>query len=198
MIKIIYFDFAKVLISYSNAFKKVCFDFNLNFDNFSNFYKKFENDLSLGKITTDEFWEKCIEKYNLNKAKNYSFIKWWVLGYKTIKPIGDLIYSLENKIDIGIISNIGSGNWKLALKYKKAPAIKYKKVYLSYKLKMKKPDPNIYEKIQKETKVNPNELLFIDDKEENLAIPKKMGWKTVLFDMNEAETGIKKIKSFLK
>lgn len=198
MIKIIYFDFGGVLIDYSSVFRKVCSDFNLNFEDYLNFYLSFQDDLSLGKLTTNEFWEKCIEEYNLNDTEKYDFIKWRIFDFKIIRPISDLIYSLENKIDIGIISNIGSGTWETAFKYKMVPNINYKKVYLSYKLKMKKPGSDIYEKIGKESLVGSSEILFVDDQERNLKIPRSMGWKTVLFDMNEAEKGVEEIKAFLK
>jgi len=198
MIKQIYFDFGAVLVNYERIFQKVCRDFCLNFDDFIDFYNQFDSDLSEGKVKTEEFWGKCIEKYNLKNAKDYDLPKSWVSDYDIIQPINDLIYLLENKIDIGIISNIGSGIWQAALKHKMVPNIKYKKVYLSYDLKMMKPNSEIYEKIQKESLVKAGEILFVDDKEINLLVPKSIGWKTVLFDMTKAEDGVKEIKRFLK
>ena len=197
MIKQIYFDFGAVLVNYERVFQKVCCDFSLNFNNFLEFYSQFDINLSEGKIKTEEFWEKCIKKYNLKNAKDYDLPKSWVSDYDIIQPVNDLIYSLENKVDIGIISNICSGIWEAALKHKMVPNIKYRKVYLSYAVKMMKPNPDIYEKIQKESLVRADEILFIDDKEVNLIVPKSIGWKTVLFDMNKTEEGVKKIKTLL-
>jgi putative hydrolase of the HAD superfamily len=197
MIKLIYFDFGGVLINFERFFQKVCFDFSLNYDDFLKFYDQFDNDVSIGKMTTEEFWTKCIEKYNLKNAENYDLPKSWVSDYDIIQPINDLIYSLENKINIGIISNIGSGIWEAAVKYEFVPNIKYKKVYLSCNLKLMKPNLEIYRKIQEESGVKANEILFVDDKKENLIIPSKMGWKTILFDRFKAEEGVNKIKKII-
>lgn len=199
MIKVIYFDFGGVLVNYEKFLHTMCSDFGLNTDDFFKFYDKFDYlDMSIGKITTDEFWQKCIEKFKLKNAENYDLLKSWVLDYRIIKPINELVYSLENKIDMGIISNIPSGTWEPALKYGMVPNIKYKKVFLSYQLGLRKPDPEIYKIVQKESGVKGKEILFVDDIEENLVVPQSLGWKTVLFNQNKAEEGVKKIKNLLK
>lgn len=197
MIKAIYFDLGGVLVNYDNVFHKVCSDFTLDFNDFLKFYSQFDNDMAFGKIKMDYFWKKCIKEFDLKNAKNYDLPKSWVSDYKIVKPINDLIYSLEKKIEIGIISNIGPGIWEAALKYKFVPNIKYKKVYLSCKEEMYKPNSDIYEKVQKESGFKPEEILFIDDKEENLVVPKNLGWKTVLFNQLKAEEGVEKIKQIL-
>ena len=61
-----------------------------------------------------------------------------------------------------------------------------------------KPDKEIYEIAQKRSGVNSNEILFVDDKPENLVIPDKMGWKTVLFDQFKADDGVSRILELLK
>jgi putative hydrolase of the HAD superfamily len=198
MIKIIYFDFGGVLVNYDRVFQKVCRDFNLNFDEFLKFYNQFDSDLSVGKIKTEEFWRKCVDNFGLKNIDNYSLTKAWVSDYDIIEPINKIIYFLENKFEIGIISNINSDIWEAAVEEKWVPNIKYKKVLLSYKIGITKPNNEIYKIAQQESGAKPDEILFIDDKEENLKIPKDMGWKTVLFDMNQAEKGIEEIKVFLK
>ena len=193
MIRFIYFDFGGVLVNYDNVFQKVCSDFNLDFDELVKFCSQFDSDLNIGKMKTEEFWEKCIEKYGLKNASDYNLPKWWVYDYKIIKPVNKLIYSLEDKIDMGIISNINSGVWEAAFGDKWVPNIKYKHVLLSCDLGIKKPDKTIYEIAQEKSGVSPEEILFIDDREVNLIIPNQMGWKTILFDQFKAEDGVKRI-----
>ncbi len=197
MIKLIYFDFGAVLVNYTNAFRKICTDFSLNFQDFWQFYNQYDPMLATGTMTTDEFWQICIEHYHLQVPTGYELARWWVSDYVIIKPIQDLIYSLEGKIDIGIISNISHGPWQAALERGKVPNIKYKKVYLSYEEKLAKPHRAIYEKVQKESGARPEEILFVDDKAENLVVPKELGWKVVLFDERKAEEGVAEIKRLL-
>jgi len=109
MIKQIYFDFGKVLVDYERVFQTVCSNFSIESSDIWQLYKELDNDLSIGKITIVDFWQQCIEKFNLKDAQNYDLPKSWVSDYDIIQPINDLIYSLENKINMGIISNIHGG-----------------------------------------------------------------------------------------
>ncbi len=193
----VYFDFGGVLVNYEKSLYTMCSDFGLDIDNFFKVYNEFDYNMSLGKITTEKFWKECIKKFNLKNADDYDLPKSWVLDYEIIKPVNELVYYLENKIDIGIISNVTSDIWEAALKHKMVPNIAYKKVFLSYKLGILKPDLEIYKIIQKESKIKGEEILFIDDLEENLVVPQELGWKTVLFDRFNAEEGINKIREII-
>ena len=199
MIKTVFFDFGNVLVTYDNVFNKVCHDFKINLNEFIEYYNGFEKSLTVGEIKTDLFWEKCIENFSLDlqKARRYDFEGAWVSDYEIIKPINNLLYELDGKINIGVISNINSGIWEAALKDNWVPKVNYKSVILSYKVNTKKPDRKIYEIAQRESGVNPEEVLFIDDKEKNLVEPTEMNWKTVLFDPNKAEEGGKKIRRII-
>lgn len=196
MIKIVYFDFGAVLINYEKFFTKICNDFSIDIKDFWNLYNQFDADLSIGKMSTDQFWQECIKKYNLQNTENYDLVRNWVSDYKIIQPMNDLVHSLENKVEVGIISNICEGLWETSFKIGLIPDIRYKKIYLSYQIKMAKPNLDIYEKVQRESGFLPNEILFVDDKAENLIIPKRLGWQTVLFDESKAQEGISRIREF--
>ncbi|MDD4938515.1 MAG: HAD-IA family hydrolase [Candidatus Shapirobacteria bacterium] len=198
MIKFIYFDFGAVLVNYDDVFTKVCNDFNLNKTSFFKFYDEFVLDMDVGKKTVGDFWGECIKKFNLKNANEYDLPKSWVSDYKIIKPIFDFIHSLEGKLNFGIISNIPAEVWWAAFENGWVPKVEYKKIILSSDVGTTKPDRKIYEIAQNKSGVNPEEILFIDDKQENLEEPKKIGWKTFLFDMNQAEKGVKEIKALLK
>lgn len=199
MIKTVFFDFGNVLVTYNNVFNKVCHDFQIDFNEFKKHYLPFEDSLTIGKISTDIFWKKCFETFNLDlqKALQYDFKGSWVSDYEIIQPINKLINELDGKMNIGIISNINSGIWEAALRDSWVPSVNYKSVILSCDVGMAKPNRGIYEIAQNESGVDPNEILFIDDKEMNLREPLNMGWSTVLFDPNNAKDGIKKIRRII-
>jgi len=54
--------------------------------------------------------------------------------------------------------------------------------FISGRLRMMKPDPAIYETLERETGVPPETLLFADDRSENIAAAAARGWQTHLFD----------------
>lgn len=197
MVNYIYFDFGGVLVNYERVFQKVCSDFDLDFDNFLEFYDQFDRDLAVGKITTESFWKKCIENYNLTNADDYDLVKSWVSDYDIIRPINRLIHNLEDKIKIGIISNINSEIWEAALADGWVPKINYSNVLLSYQVGLTKPDKQIYLEVQKATDSEAAEILFIDDQEKNLVIPQQLGWRTILFDRFKAEEGVRKIREMI-
>jgi putative hydrolase of the HAD superfamily len=192
MIKFVYFDYGSVLVNYDNVFHKVCADFNLDYDDFMKFYDCFDQDINLGKITTEQYWVKCVQNFNLKNANNYDLPKHWVSDYKIIQPVSDLIYSLEGKLDIGIISNINSGIWEAGLKYGYVPNIKYKQVLLSYKLKLCKPNPKIYALAQELSGVKPQEILFVDDKQKKHRPSPEYGLEYLSFRPASCQRGSRK------
>jgi len=61
----------------------------------------------------------------------------------------------------------------------------FERVFISAVLRMKKPDPAIYRHALKEMNVLPQESLFIDDKEENIAAALNLGMRGVVFGDTE-------------
>lgn len=55
----------------------------------------------------------------------------------------------------------------------------FHKVYLSFKLGVRKPNPEIFQLILDENKLIPADTLFIDDSEEHIATANKLGIKTI-------------------
>jgi len=57
----------------------------------------------------------------------------------------------------------------------------FDKIFLSYKKKMKKPDPEFYLKLLKGTGIKPEECVFTDDREDNVKESEKLGMKGVRY-----------------
>ena len=51
--------------------------------------------------------------------------------------------------------------------------------FLSFEMKKSKPDPEIYEEVERQLNLNPHDILFIDDSEENCRQAEKAGWQTM-------------------
>ncbi len=61
----------------------------------------------------------------------------------------------------------------------------FEKMYLSYKVKMRKPDAEIFELVLQENKLNANETLFIDDSIQHIDAAKKLGIQTYWLDVKK-------------
>ena len=59
----------------------------------------------------------------------------------------------------------------------------FEKMYLSYKIGMRKPDAEIFEFVLKENKLTPAETLFIDDSVQHIEAAKKLGIQTYWLDV---------------
>ena len=57
---------------------------------------------------------------------------------------------------------------------------------LSFEVKMKKPDKDIYELLIKKYSLNPERCVFLDDREVNLRAAGELGFKTILFEDYES------------
>lgn len=51
----------------------------------------------------------------------------------------------------------------------------FKKIFTSFELHLRKPEPEIYHKIVKEIQLRPKEILFLDDKKENIESASEVG-----------------------
>lgn len=79
------------------------------------------------------------------------------------------------------LTNFGDGTYDVAaLRY---PFLReFDRDFISGRLGMIKPDPRIYEHVERESSVAPHALLFTDDKPENIAAARQRGWNVHLFD----------------
>ena len=91
-----------------------------------------------------------------------------------------LIRMLKGKIPILAVSNTNESHYEFI--EKKFPILKLMdQVVLSYKIRMKKPDPGIYHKAVSYINTSFKECLFIDDQEKNLLPAQKLGMNTHLY-----------------
>jgi len=60
-----------------------------------------------------------------------------------------------------------------------------------------KPEREIYQLAQERVKASPHQILFVDDKEENIETAISLGWWGVVFDEDNPQKSIQKIKKSL-
>jgi glucose-1-phosphatase len=95
-----------------------------------------------------------------------------------------IIRSLKEKYRLFLLSNTNSIHFKeveniLSSTTGDSFYNLFEKVYLSYEIGMCKPDKEIYQYVLKDTNLNPQETLFIDDNLKNVEAASELGIKTV-------------------
>lgn len=61
----------------------------------------------------------------------------------------------------------------------------FEKVYYSFQMDMRKPEPGIFLAVLSENDLEPEETLLIDDNKENIESAASLGMKTLLVEMNQ-------------
>lgn len=192
MIKTIIFDFGGVLgsdaVIYPNkkymGFKEILNSIDVSIEDSKKLWAETWSDLKTNKKDVDYFWNRL---YNIsNRSVGITELK--KMYYNKIKIHEDVFnfaISFGKKYDLYILAN-ESKQW-MEYKIEKFNLYKYfKKIYCSAFIGISKPSKEIYEFVLKDINLEPNEIIFIDNKIENLKIPKELGINTILFmDLNQ-------------
>jgi len=192
--KIILFDWGNIVESHSTGYTwydafydlfKAC-GYTGNNDIFSILEK-----YKLCSIPTVADFE---DVYN-QMAKDYNFkttYKEFIKIYKKIfdkidyyQNIAEYEKSLKDKCYIGILSNLTVFD-KERLD-KQVDLSKYDYVFLSNEMNCKKPSKEIFEKVNEILPFTPENILFIDDKQDNIDMAKQFRWNVIKANVLEYE-----------
>lgn len=152
-------------------------------------------DIPLGKLI--EKYDQLLPKMETGNAKIYSLIgKRLSPRLKTLyqdtaqnvfeinSEILKIARELRKNFKVGILSNIDQYLAQIPVHMEIYSSFDPKFIVLSYKVKMRKPDPEIYRYFLNKVKSLPEECLFVDDKKENIETAVKLGMKTIHFKSN--------------
>ncbi|MDR1970207.1 MAG: HAD-IA family hydrolase [Candidatus Nomurabacteria bacterium] len=111
------------------------------------------------------------------------------------KRLLEMIARWKSEYKIGLLSNIGEKTFELVFTPDEQKMY-FDDIVLSYREKMVKPDPAIYRLAAERLSVNPDECIFIDDKQKYVDVAEEVGMTGTLFD--DTEKVIKRIDEILK
>lgn len=145
-----------------------------------------------GKITREAFWDAVKRELVLHEQIDVLEQK-WIDVYVLIEETKAIIDNLSQKYSVYYLSdNVKERVEAIDKKYG------FKKWFTdgisSHEVGVRKPSSEIYQIALKKTGINPDDVLFIDDKENNLTPAKKLGMQTLLFESPEKlATDLKKL-----
>jgi len=188
MIPTIIFDWGHVISSEDYSYSKDLiknieneFNCNLNIDIFKPLIKK----LNHNQLSTKDFINKLNSTFNikLTKEKLLELIEKTVkINLKTV----DLIHKLKkNNYNLIILSNNNEPTVELIRNKYKYIIDLFNKTYFSNELNLIKPDKEIFKYVIKELDIKPKEIIFIDDKEENIKSAENLGIRSILYSSTE-------------
>ena len=182
----IIFDLGNVIINIDyqstiNAFEKIGITDAKDFYSKSS-QKNIFDKLEIGKITREDFVLE-IQK-NIPKTSKAEIINAWNAIIKDLPQSRvNLLKDLKNKFSIFLLSNTNTIHIDYIFenigkdRYQEFYNL-FDKVYYSYEVKLRKPDPNIFELVIEENNLNVKNTLFIDDSIQHINSAKKIGLQT--------------------
>ena len=147
-----------------------------------------------GAYTGKELYETMIKNFpcTLNESE---FKEIWnqVIG-EPKEGIKELIDDLKNSYSLGICSNTDPWHWQKV--YENIEFIKeFKHYFLSFEMKLNKPDPAIFKRILDHIGIQGDHCVFIDDIAENIDAAQQHGINGIIasnpFQMREELTRLK-------
>ena len=186
--KIIVFDLGKVLVDfdYSIAIPRIAAHGTLSAAEIKTFF--FQShllvDYECGRLTRLEFFE-LARQVTVFQGTMEEFGEFFADIFTAIPPMIELHAELHRR---GIPTYIFSNTNDLAIEHvrRNFPFFRNFDGYIySYEVKAMKPDPKIYEVLEKLTGRRGAEILYLDDRPENVAGGIARNWRTILHETPE-------------
>ena len=188
MIKNIVFDFGGVIC---DLLPHQCLEafaaLGCRMEIFPTQYSQFDGIFKLidrGEIGNSQFFDAVREHGRVDVSDEKIYKAWLsVLGGIPDERF-EALDALRRKYDLYILSNCNDMHWE----YIKAERMIYrgvdttawfKQIFLSYKMHLEKPEPEIYQAVLDQAGIRAEETLFIDDNEPNLEAAAELGFRTL-------------------
>lgn len=186
MIKAILFDFGGVVYEHPKEVipAVIAQIYGLPVETAKIQYSKYRIPYYLGTLPTDKLIASLSADFKSNKIIEEVKDLWLKHYLQLAKPNQEVlniirklrkkhkVYLVSNTTEMSNICNSKTGIYNF-----------FDDLFMSYQLGIKKPDPEIYQKVISSIGLKPGECIFIDDDPKNLVPARQMGITTVLFNV---------------
>lgn len=132
------------------------------------------------KITRDDYWGQIVEVLGLKESVD-ELVQEWLNGYELILATKKIIFQVKKRLRSFYLSDnieekVESLNQRFGF------LSWFHGGVFSYEAGISKPSPLIFQAALKRAMSEPREAVFIDDKQVNVAVARKMGMAGFLFE----------------
>jgi epoxide hydrolase-like predicted phosphatase len=183
MIKTLIFDNNGVITT-DNEEQDLADLFSIDLEDFTGPHNLIYPDYALGKITVDEYCHRhrkaFCTKHDIEEIK-----KVHLNSYLLIPEMRELLISLKGKFELAMLTNFGDAFDEVNETWSPEEIFEKEKIFISSDVGLLKPDPEFYIHALDRLSRKPAEVVFIDDRRENVEAAKKMGINGILFKNRE-------------
>jgi putative hydrolase of the HAD superfamily len=129
-----------------------------------------------GKISMQELWARIGKRYNVSPSE---LERIFINCFDEIARLDDAVVDIIRPLPVSMLSNQFPLHFELCRK--KGWHNFFSKVFVSFELGFLKPDLRVYSFVAEKLGVKPSEIIFVDDKEENVDAAKKAGMNGIVF-----------------
>jgi putative hydrolase of the HAD superfamily len=188
-VKAVLFDYGRVLSGPEKveSWNRMRDLLGLPEEKFRELYWKYRDHYDRGTLSGTEYWRNIagdvsfpLDEDGLVELKRLDVEMWTALNPKMVEWAARL---KSAGIRIGILSNIGDA-MEAGIRAKFPWVEEFTHATWSHTLKLRKPEPEIYAAAAKGLGVEPSEVLFIDDREDNIVGAQAAGMRGVAYGLH--------------
>ena len=182
-IKAIVFDWGGVLTrgQIKNFYSKLSVVSGLDVDTIDEKLRKLIINYSAGKITKQEFCSISSKKLKI-PLREFNKIYLCLLEVRLNKPLMNSIKILKKRYKIILLADQFKDKREIIRKSSKGL---FDKCFFSFNIKSTKHNKKPFNYLLKYLKLNPDEIVFIDDSKSHVKVAKNMGVNSILFKNNQ-------------
>lgn len=199
-IKAIVLDFGAVLININyqltiNTFKK------LGIENFDEIYSKAQqtnvfNNLETGVISPATFYNELRTLSNTTLTNQQLQNAWNAMLLNLPKYRMEFVYALKQRYKVYLLSNTNCIHEQAFMQHIRVTVghdyfyDAFHKVFFSHEIGLRKPNASIFEYVQHHIKLQPHQILFVDDSLQHVQGAQLCGWQAHHLLDNEEVTKV--------
>ncbi len=136
---------------------------------------------TVGLITADEIWKSVAEKYSINKIDLEQLRKDYFAGEKLNREFYSYVKKIRKNYKVVLFTNAwDDGRYVYTHKYHLDKICD--RMIISAEEGMRKPNKKFYYRAIELLNVKPEEVIYIDDRMENIKVGKAIGFRSFLFN----------------
>lgn len=160
-------------------------------------YDQYEDEVCMGKRHIDSLVPLYKDKYSLTIPDNFSMQQYFIDHFDPNPKLWPLIAKLRQTTQLGLLTDQYPGMLDGIIAKQLLPPVQWDVIIDSSVEGVRKPMPEIYQLAQTQAVVPAEEILFIDNREKNLVVPRVMGWQTFLYDSSNYDQANQELATFI-
>ncbi len=146
-----------------------------------------------GATTTDEFWKELMRHVGPSSSLVDVEKAFCDVLPAPISGMDDVVRTISASTSTALVSNTSPVHFQHCLRT--VPSLRHlQRFYVSYQMRVLKPDPAFYRKVIESEQCDPEALLFIDDLAENVDGARRAGMQGIVFkDVEQLKRSLEEI-----